>query len=68
MKQILLKFMREDQEGAFVQWKKGAFFMRMCNLLYDAHNTSESQFELKCGVMSEWRRWTRFSRNSDYFT
>lgn len=58
MMQVFRKFDLEDKESAFKQWKRGAYFMKTCELIYIyRYQDQEENTIQRC--FFEWQRLLR---------
>jgi hypothetical protein len=62
---MLSKFENSDKSQCFRQWKRGAFFMKTCELIYNYRYKEEEHNTLK-NCFREWRRVLKHLRNKDY--
>jgi len=65
MSVIINKLNLYEKEGAFKQWKRGAFFMKTCELIYVFRYQDHEETTIK-RCFKEWSRLLKHQRNKDY--
>ncbi|CDW91171.1 UNKNOWN [Stylonychia lemnae] len=63
---LLEKFEQVDKSHCFNQWKRGAYFMKTCELIY-VFRYKEEEDSTKSSVLREWRRYTQYRQKRDYY-
>eukprot|EP00347_Sterkiella_histriomuscorum_P021862 403332508 len=53
---LFVKFEQLDKQQCFRQWKRGAFFMKTCELIY-THRYQEEEENTLASCFKEWRRY-----------